>query len=524
MATKIAVSVLPGAALLLGLCHAAFPQTGQQVMSVSVLRDKIEGGWAGQMIGVSYGAPTEFKSLGQIIVLESIPAWTPDRVRNALGQDDLYVDMSFAKVLDVHGLDASSEDFGEMLKNTRYNLAHANLAARRALRRGAPAALAGTPQYNIHANDIDFQIEADFIGLMAPGLFRASNDLCMRVGRVVNSGDGIYGGMFIAGMYAAAFFERDPRRIVQAGLAVLPPRSSYARLISDVLAWSNQHPEDWEAVWRRMEEKWNRDEPCPEGAFRPFNIDAKLNGGYVALGLLYGRGDLARTLEIATRAGQDSDCNPASAAGILGVVLGYRQIPEIWKAGIPAIAHEKFRFTDFDFRSIVDSTVERALALIQRTGGTLEGGRLTVKVQTPQPLPLETWNPGKPVERIALSDPRWRLKGSWAGYETPWQNGSSWGGKRTNQPGAEASVSFEGKGAVLVGPYYVSGGKADIYVDGNLKQTIDAYETRNRYCESLWHHFGLRNGKHTLRVVVRGEPYGNSKGADFGLVDLVVFR
>ena len=30
------------------------------------LRDKIAGGWAGQMIGVSYGAPTEFRSRGTI--------------------------------------------------------------------------------------------------------------------------------------------------------------------------------------------------------------------------------------------------------------------------------------------------------------------------------------------------------------------------------------------------------------------------------------------------------------------------
>ena len=33
-------------------------------LSRSVLEDKIRGGWAGQMIGVSYGAPTEFRSNG----------------------------------------------------------------------------------------------------------------------------------------------------------------------------------------------------------------------------------------------------------------------------------------------------------------------------------------------------------------------------------------------------------------------------------------------------------------------------
>ncbi|HEY6990768.1 MAG TPA: ADP-ribosylglycohydrolase family protein, partial [Bryobacteraceae bacterium] len=36
-------------------------------ISLDALRDKIEGGWAGQMIGVSYGAPTEFHYRAEII-------------------------------------------------------------------------------------------------------------------------------------------------------------------------------------------------------------------------------------------------------------------------------------------------------------------------------------------------------------------------------------------------------------------------------------------------------------------------
>lgn len=137
-------------------------------ISLHVVRDKIRGGWAGQMIGVSYGAPTEFRYQGRIIPEEELPAWTPDRVSNALQQDDLYVDMTLAQVLDEVGLDATTEDFGRMFRDARYPLWHANLAARRALRRGVPATLSGTPELNAHANDIDFQIEADFIGLMCP--------------------------------------------------------------------------------------------------------------------------------------------------------------------------------------------------------------------------------------------------------------------------------------------------------------------------------------------------------------------
>ena len=112
------------------------------------LRDKIEGGWAGQMIGVSYGAPTEFRSRAAIMAESAIPAWKPENVSNSLEQDDLYVDMTFAQVLDDKGLDASTADFGAMFRDARYPLWHANLAARRALKRGVPATESGTPKYN----------------------------------------------------------------------------------------------------------------------------------------------------------------------------------------------------------------------------------------------------------------------------------------------------------------------------------------------------------------------------------------
>jgi hypothetical protein len=488
-----------------------------RTISLADLRDKIEGGWAGQMIGVSFGAPTEFR-YRETIIEDKLPAWKPERISNSINQDDLYVDMTFAKVLDDKGIDATTEDFGAMFKDARYALWHANLAARRALKRGVPAALAGTPKYNSHANDIDFQIESDFIGLMAPGMPKSSNDIAYRAGRVMNHGDGIYGGMWVSCMYSAAFFETDPRKVVEAGLACIPFKSPYAQVITDVLAWSKANGDDWRKTWRQIEDKWNRRDPCPDGARKPFNIDAKLNGAYIALGLLHGGSDFWKTLEISTRAGQDSDCNPSNACGVLGTILGYKRIPDEWKSGIPAIANTKFRYTDFTFKTIVDSTEKRVIALAQKNGGKLENDRLTVRLQKPEPAKMELWDDyGSPVERVPVTDSRW----TWAGN---WRNDRQT--RLSPEKGAEASISFEGTGAIIVGPYLPSGGKADVYLDGKLHQTVDVYpdEKARKNGESVWHAFQLAPGKHTLRVVVRGESYGDSAGNDIGIDDLVVFR
>src|SRR3954452_7128169 len=324
------LSLLTISAVLPLIASLVAQTDGSQFREISMenLRDKVQGGWAGQMIGVSFGAPTEFRYREQTIPEDKLPHWEPGKVDNSLNQDDLYVDMTFAKVLEDKGLDATTEDFGAMFKDAKYALWHANLAARRALKRGVPATLSGTPKYNAHANDIDFQIESDFIGLMSPGQFRWTNDMSWRAGRVMNAGDGIYGGMFISGMYASAFFENDTRKIVEAGLACLPAKSPYAMVIKDVLRWSQENPGDWTKTWQAINEKWDKREPCPEGALKPFNIDAKLNGAYVALGLLYGKGDFSKTIEVATKAGQDSDCNPSSACGIVGVMHGYKAIPK----------------------------------------------------------------------------------------------------------------------------------------------------------------------------------------------------
>ena len=233
-----------------------------RTLSRQVFEDKMRGGWAGQMIGVSFGAPTEFRSNGKIIEGD-LPAWTPNRIENAIDQDDLYVEMTFAAVMDRTGPDATSEQYGEAFRTSKYRLWHANAGARRLLDRGIKAPWSGHPKYNVHANDIDFQIEADFIGLMTPGLPADATRYAERVGRVMNYGDGLYGGVFVASMYAAAFFEQDPRKVVEAGLASLPAESGYARIIRDVLRWSAENPTDWRRTWQLIEDTWDKDDPCP---------------------------------------------------------------------------------------------------------------------------------------------------------------------------------------------------------------------------------------------------------------------
>jgi ADP-ribosylglycohydrolase len=497
-----------------------------RTVSLSVFEDKVRGGWAAQMIGVSYGAPTEFRSNGKIIEdnLHDYQNWTPQRIENAIGQDDLYVDMTFAEVMDRIGLNATTEQYGEAFSKTEYSLWHANAAARRLLNSGIKAPWSGHPKYNIHANDIDFQIEADFIGLMTPGLPGESNKYCDRVGRVMNYGDGLYGGMFVNGMYAAAFFDKDVRKIVEQGLACIPSQSGYAKILRDVLQWSTQYPDDWKRTWQLIQDKWDRDDSCTGGALQPFNIDARLNGAYVALGVLYGRGDFDKTLDVSTRSGQDSDCNPASAAGVLGVILGYSGIPEKWKIGIPAIADRKFRYTNYSFNSIVDSTITRAKTVIRQAGGQVTENELSIPVQAAQAPSLEEWTMGTPDKMIATNDAAWNWKGGWTNKPGKVEYRTDMAGKITNGAGAEGTLTFTGTAVVLLGPHSENGGKADVYVDGERSGEIDFYLPKITHDDSLWHAYGLKPGVHTIRVLARDDANTASRGKEKFILGAITYK
>lgn len=359
--------------------------------------DKCKGAWAGQMIGVSFGAETEwawgvdgFLWQGEPNLSALLP-WRPERLANALTQDDCYVEMTFLKALEDYGIGVTPRQAGKVFGRTKYDLWHANLFARENIRIGISPPRSGAPKNNRHCNDLDFQIESDIFGIVCPGLPRESNEFCDVFGHIMCYGDGVYGGMFMAGMYAAAYFEdTNVRAVIESGLSCIPRGSSYYRCIADVLRWHDANPNDWLATWRLIEEKWQDNLDCEPDI--KANINAKLNGAYVVAGLLYGGGDMACTLEVATRCGQDSDCNPSNACGVLGCMKGFAAIPSEWTAGLAAIQEKKFSFTDYSFETLIAACQRVTEEVIVRAGGTVESGAYRIPRQAPRPpRRLEQW-------------------------------------------------------------------------------------------------------------------------------------
>lgn len=475
-------------------------------ISKSELQDKIKGGWAGQVIGCTYGGPTEFQWNGTMIG-DHIPIlWDETRMlwyyENSPGlYDDVYMDLTFVDVFEKYGLDAHDSLYALAFARAEYPLWHANQAARHNILNGIMPPESGFWKNNPHADDIDFQIEADFAGLMAPGMPNTAADIGWRIGHIMNYGDGVYGGIYVAAMYSLAFIYDDMEFVVEEALKTIPPQSEFYQCIADVIAWYKQNPNDWKSAWFEAQKKWTADKGCPDGVFRPFNIDAKINAAYIVIGLLYGKGDFGATVDISTRCGYDSDCNPANAAGILGTMIGYGNIPDYWKQGIEKVEDMDFQYTDMSLNKVYDIGFRHASEMIKRNGGGEEGENFQVQYQSPKTVPLEVG-----FERLFPTERR-RI------------------GKHVTRQNPEISFEIDGSG-------FVVGGRAakenqlpeavlelDVFADGQLLETAKLpTQWLVRRHEVTWN-YGLPEGKHIVTLKAKNIP----KGYRIEVGDLLVY-
>ena len=457
------------------------------------LLNKIKGGWAGQVIGCTYGGPTEFKWNGTMID-DYVPIpWDSTRMlwyyENFPGlYDDLYMDITFVDIFEKYGINAPDSLHAKAFANAEYPLWHANQAARYNILNGIMPPESGYWKNNPHADDIDFQIEADFAGLMSPGMVNSAVEICDRIGRIMNYGDGLYGGMYVASMYSLAFVYDDIEFIVAEALKVIPKESNFYQCISDVIQTYKQNPDDWKSAWFEAQKKWTHDKGCPDGVFNPFNIDAKINAAYIVIGLLYGKGNYGATIDISTKCGYDSDCNPANAAGILGTMIGYDSIPKYWKQGLDKVEGLNFKYTEMSLDKVYEVGYNHAIEMIKSNGGQEEDNLVKIKYQAPQTVPLEVGFEGLyPTERVNIN-------------------------KRLNSTQNEVSLDFNGSGFVVTGYASAESGQGDVilecelFIDGNFVEIIKMPTSSLKRRHDIAWNYDLTEKSHNIILRTRNIP------------------
>jgi ADP-ribosylglycohydrolase len=325
-----------------------------KTLSADVLRDKALGAWQGRAAGCLLGKPVEGCRAGQIEqYLKTQGRWPLDRyfaragaspeLTEACGlarrgdalfeegitcmveDDDTNYTVTGLALLQQSGRDFTPVDVARfwLMNIPLLHVCTAERIAYRNLTLGiAPpeSAVYG----NVYREWIGAQIRADFFGYCNPGDPETAADYAWRDAAISHVKNGIYGEMWVAAMLAAAYVSTSITQVIRAGLAQIPADCRLAAAIARLL---DLHAAglSYENAIAGLRERW--DENNPHHWCHTIS-----NAEIVAIALLWGGGDVTRTLGYSVMPGFDTDCNGATCGSILGVLLGAARLPAAWVA------------------------------------------------------------------------------------------------------------------------------------------------------------------------------------------------
>jgi ADP-ribosylglycohydrolase len=287
--------------------------------------DKVLACWLGKNIGGTLGAPFEIRKY--VNALEFYDP-VPD---GPAPNDDLDLQLVWLKMLEDRGIDPSLSDFADYWKRylsaypwNEYGFCHRNLE------RGLMPPISGCFE-NYFVDDMGSPIRSEIWACIAPGDPQLAASMAWKDAVLDHAGgEGMYGEMFWAAVESAAFVVRDPRTLIQIGLAMIPLPCAISRVIREAL-WCSDNGIRWAEARERIATFHGHYMPC----------NATPNHGFTILGWLYGEG-YGDSLCKAVNCGYDTDCTGATLGSVLGIVGGTGSIPEEWKRpiGDTIVLHE----------------------------------------------------------------------------------------------------------------------------------------------------------------------------------------
>ena len=188
------------------------------------------------------------------------------------------------------------------------------------------------------ANDqslmIDAQLTTELFGAMAPAMPVRALALAELPIRVTGSGYAAHACQFYVALYslAAAADPSWPMRerilwMVETARRLLPDTSKAADVIDFVLGdyLANPDVDDWERTRDAVADRYQLAAAANGFTYLSY-YESPINLATGLMALLYGEGDVRRTLRIGTLSGWDCDNGTATMGGLLGLMLGTEAI------------------------------------------------------------------------------------------------------------------------------------------------------------------------------------------------------
>ena len=424
-------------------------QKKSQTISVIELRDKIAGAWIGQMIGNIYGLPHENKYVNAPGVEKWPYGYTKNldklkKYNGAFSDDDTDVEYMYLLQMEKYGHEPTYEQMREAwMFHVRDRVWLANRGALGLMHFGYTPPFTGDKDINPHWFQIDPQLINEIWAYTAPGMIKYAAQKSDWAARITSDEWGAEPTIQYGAMYAAAFFEKDIRTLIDIGLKELPANGRYAQTIRDMIALHKKYPDKWQDAWKEMADKYYVNEPNLTKTI----WNANLNGACGILAMLYGNGDFQRTLDLSCAMGFDADNQAATVAGLLGIMYGFKALPKDLYLPIEGwtkpfndtyINITRHELPDASIEDMIDRMLAVTLQLVKAKGGKVSGKRgkekVTINTNATFDVPLEFYigpaarmEVNKAIDFTFYSDANknynWKLVGGKLPIGTSFENG-----------------------------------------------------------------------------------------------------
>ena len=247
-----------------------------------------------------------------------------------------------------------------------------------------------------HANrwwlQIDAQLTTEIFGAFAPGMPGLALELSMLPIQATASGHSLHAAQWHAVVRSLAVVAPESMSpadrvlwLATEARAYLPDGSKASEVIDFVVAdyLDNPDPDDWERTRDLVHARYQLNAVANGWRYRGWT-ESSVNLAGSVIALLYGGGDLRRTIQIATLVGWDSDNPSASMGATIGLMLGEQGVRDAFSEATLSSRYDAARTRDDlpdylpDDAQADDSVVmiaDRILGVVDRAMG-FGGGRV----------------------------------------------------------------------------------------------------------------------------------------------------
>lgn len=310
--------------------------------------DRILAGWLGRIAGCNVGKPIEggtgvywptarireyLELAGAYPLLDYVPALDPmppdyvfkanwphttrGNVHGSARDDDIDYAILGLHLVERHGIALQPEDVAAawLAYLPFQQVFTAERVVYRNIVRGVPVRAAAVVD-NPYREWIGALIRGDIFGWIFPGRPRAAAIMAHRDASLSHVSNGIYGEMWAAALVAGAFIATDTRDAVERSLDHMPSGSRLAEAVRAVLEMQAAG-DTWDLALAAIQSRYGHYSWC----------HVVNNAAIIVAGLLWGEGDVARTIGLTVMGGWDTDSNGATAGSVIGVLGGTKSLP-----------------------------------------------------------------------------------------------------------------------------------------------------------------------------------------------------